>query len=850
MFADAQLFTDETAFLSCFALTFVSFLYLCRMKKFVDVIVPLSIASQFTYSLPPELEGSVQVGCRVVVSFGVKKFYTAIVTKIHTTEPIGFETKSIEEVLDEDPVLLPGQFRFWEWISSYYLCTPGDVYKAALPSGMKPESETTVVYNEDFEASESLGKNEQKLLDLLSADREQCVNRLQKASGLKNILPVVKRLLDKEAIFVKEDLKRHYKPRTEAQVRLVRREMDEAGMQQIFKELSRAKKQLAVLMKYVELSGWAGRNTFLKEVTRKELLEKSGATTAILHGLVDKGIFEVYFQEIGRLDCTEALTQPLNPLNEAQQRAYDAILRSFQEKNVCLLHGVTAGGKTEIYIHLIQQTINAGKQVLYLLPEIALTTQITERLKRVFGGRLGVYHSKFPDAERVEIWQRQLGEKEYDVILGVRSSVFLPFKRLGLVIVDEEHENTYKQQDPAPRYHARSSAIMLASMYGAKVLLGTATPGVESYFNATTGKYGLVELTERYKSIRLPRIELADIKELAHQKRMKGPFSPMLVSEIRKALDNKEQVILFQNRRGFAPMMECHTCGWVPKCKNCDVSLTYHKGLNQLTCHYCGYTEPLHRSCPACGGTELNHRGFGTERIEDDIKRIFPEARIARMDLDTTRTRTAYERIIADFEQGKTDILVGTQMVSKGLDFEHVSVVGILNADIMLNYPDFRSYERAFQLMGQVAGRAGRKNRQGLVILQTKSPELPVIRQVMANDYEQLYYDQLAERQLFRYPPYYRLIYVYLKHRREEVLDLAADFMAEHLRSGLGERVLGPDKPPVARIQTLYIKKMIVKVEQTASMAKVRDYLLSVRQAVLEDERFRTLTVYYDVDPQ
>ncbi len=850
MFADAQLFTDETAFLSCFALTFVSFLYLCRMKKFVDVIVPLSIASQFTYSLPPELEGSVQVGCRVVVSFGVKKFYTAIVTKIHTTEPIGFETKSIEEVLDEDPVLLPGQFRFWEWISSYYLCTPGDVYKAALPSGMKPESETTVVYNEDFEASESLGKNEQKLLDLLSADREQCVNRLQKASGLKNILPVVKRLLDKEAIFVKEDLKRHYKPRTEARVRLVRREMDEAGMQQIFKELSRAKKQLAVLMKYVELSGWAGRDTFLKEVTRKELLEKSGATTAILHGLVDKGIFEVYFQEIGRLDCTEALTQPLNPLNEAQQRAYDAILRSFQEKNVCLLHGVTAGGKTEIYIHLIQQTINAGKQVLYLLPEIALTTQITERLKRVFGGRLGVYHSKFPDAERVEIWQRQLGEKEYDVILGVRSSVFLPFKRLGLVIVDEEHENTYKQQDPAPRYHARSSAIMLASMYGAKVLLGTATPSVESYFNATTGKYGLVELTERYKSIRLPRIELADIKELAHQKRMKGPFSPMLVSEIRKALDNKEQVILFQNRRGFAPMMECHTCGWVPKCKNCDVSLTYHKGLNQLTCHYCGYTEPLHRSCPACGGTELNHRGFGTERIEDDIKRIFPEARIARMDLDTTRTRTAYERIIADFEQGKTDILVGTQMVSKGLDFEHVSVVGILNADIMLNYPDFRSYERAFQLMAQVAGRAGRKNRQGLVILQTKSPELPVIRQVMANDYEQLYYDQLAERQLFRYPPYYRLIYVYLKHRREEVLDLAADFMAEHLRSGLGERVLGPDKPPVARIQTLYIKKMIVKVEQTASMAKVRDYLLSVRQAVLEDERFRTLTVYYDVDPQ
>ena len=479
-----------------------------------------------------------------------------------------------------------------------------------------------------------------------------------------------------------------------------------------------------------------------------------------------------------------------------------------------------------------------------------MTTQITERLKRVFGSRLGVYHSKFPDAERVEIWQKQLGEEEYDVILGVRSSIFLPFKRLGLVIVDEEHENTYKQQDPAPRYHARSSAIMLASMYGAKVLLGTATPSVETYFNATNGKYGLVELKERYKEIQLPHIECVDIKELAHQKRMKGPFSPMLVKEIHDALERKEQVILFQNRRGFAPMIECHTCGWVPKCKNCDVSLTYHKGLNQLTCHYCGCAYQVPRSCPACGGVELQHRGFGTERIEDDIQLIFPEARIARMDLDTTRTRSAYEKIIVDFEQGKTDILIGTQMVSKGLDFQHVSVVGILNADTMLNYPDFRSYERAFQLMAQVAGRAGRKNKRGLVILQTKSPDLPVVHQVIRNDYEQLYYDQLAERQLFRYPPYYRLIYVYLKHRKESVLDLAADTMAQQLRFGLGDRVLGPDKPPIARIQTLYIKKMIVKVEQNVSLAKVRDYLLGVQRSIIEDERFRSLMVYYDVDPQ
>ena len=820
------------------------------MKKYVDVIVPLPIASQYTYSLPPEWEESVQEGCRVVVSFGRKKFYTAIVTKVHYAAPEGYETKDIEEVLDTSPVLLPRQLEFWEWLSTYYLCTLGDVYKAAIPSGMKLESESVVVYNEDFEAVQPLSENEQRLLDLLSSDKEQCVTQLQRSMGVKYILPVVKRLLDKEAVFVKEDLKRNYKPRTEARVRLVNRDLDELGMMTLFNELARAKKQLAVLMKYVELSGWADHGQYVREVTKKELLESSGTTTSVFNGLVDKGIFEVYHHEIGRLDKSDKTISEINALNPAQQDAFVSILENFRQKSVCLLHGVTSSGKTEIYIHLIQEALKQGKQVLYLLPEIALTTQITERLKRVFGNRMGVYHSKFPDAERVEIWQKQLGEGEYDVILGVRSSIFLPFKRLGLVIVDEEHENTYKQQDPAPRYHARSSAIMLASMYGAKVLLGTATPSVESYFNATNGKYGLVELKERYQDIQLPHIDCVDIKELAHQKRMQGPFSPMLVKEIRQALEKKEQVILFQNRRGFAPMIECHTCSWVPKCKNCDVSLTYHKGLNVLTCHYCGCTYQVPRSCPACEGVELQHKGFGTERIEDDIKAIFPEARVARMDLDTTRTRSAYEKIIADFEEGKTDVLIGTQMVSKGLDFERVSMVGILNADSMLNYPDFRSYERAFQLMAQVAGRAGRKNKQGLVILQTKSPDLPVIHQVMRNDYENLYFDQLAERQLFRYPPYYRLIYVYLKHRKESVLDLAAETMAQYLRSGLGDRVLGPDKPPVARVQTLYIKKMIVKVEQTASMGKVRDYLLSVQRAIVEDERFRSLIVYYDVEPQ
>ena len=820
------------------------------MKKYVDVIVPLPIASQYTYSVPAELEESVQEGCRVVVSFGQKKFYTAIVTKVHYVAPENYETKDVEEVLDTSPVILPTQFRFWEWLSTYYLCTLGDVYKAAMPSGMKLESETLVAYNEEFEATVPLPKNEQRILDLLNDDKEQCVTQLQKASGIKSILPIIKRLLEKQAIFVKEDLKRNYKPRTEARVRLTEAYSTEHALRELFDNLGRAKKQLSLLMKYIELSGWMGTASTLKEVSKKDLLDKTGASVSILNSLVEKGVLETYYYEIGRLDKSIKGTLSLNPLNVAQERAFTAIRNSFQEKSVCLLHGVTSSGKTEIYIHLIEDVLRKGQQVLYLLPEIALTTQITERLKRVFGHRLGVYHSKFPDAERVEIWKKQLTDESYDIILGVRSSIFLPFKRLGLIIVDEEHENTYKQQEPAPRYHARSAAIMLAFMYGAKVLLGTATPSVESYFNARKGKYSLVQLKERYKEIRLPHIELVDIKELTRQKRMKGPFSPVLVKEIRSALDRKEQVILFQNRRGFAQMIECRTCGWIPKCKNCDVSLTFHKRLNQLTCHYCGYTQSVAASCPACGGVELLNRGIGTERIEEDIQLTFPDVRVARMDLDTTRSRTAYEKIIADFEQGKTDVLIGTQMISKGLDFEHVNVVGILNADTMLNYPDFRSYERAFQLMAQVAGRAGRKDKQGLVILQTKSPELPVISQVLNNDYEQLYEDQLAERQVFRYPPFYRLIYVYLKHRKEDVLEQAAEMAATLLRTGLGNRVLGPDKPPIARIQTLFIKKIMIKVELTASMTKVRDYLKGVQRTLSEDARFRSLIVYYDVDPQ
>lgn len=820
------------------------------MKKFADVILPLPLHSCFTYSLPDEWADEVQIGCRVVVPFGRKKYYTAIVRNVHYCAPTEYEVKEVSALLDARPILLPRQFKFWEWLSDYYLCTQGDVYKAALPSGLKLESETIVEYNPDFESDVCLPEKEQKILDMLSADPEQCVTKLEKETGIKNILSVIKSLLDKEAIFVKEELRRTYKPKTETRVRLTAVARNEHRLHIFFDELQRrAPKQLDLLMKYLELSGYlSGRD--IKEVSKAELLQRTSATPAVFNGLVDRGVFEVYQQEIGRID--KALLKeviPVNPLNEHQQRAYHSILENFQSKNVCLLHGVTASGKTEVYIHLIEETIRQGKQVLYLLPEIALTAQITERLQRVFGSRLGIYHSKFPDAERVEIWQKQLSEADYDIILGVRSSVFLPFRNLGLVIVDEEHENTYKQQDPAPRYHARNAAIVLASMYGAKTLLGTATPSVETWHNATTGKYGLVELKERYKEIQLPEIIPVDIKELHRKKKMNGPFSPLLLQYIREALEQKEQVILFQNRRGFAPMIECNTCGWVPKCKNCDVSLTYHKGLNQLTCHYCGYTYQLPRICPACEGTDLRNRGFGTEKIEDDIKALFPDARVARMDLDTTRTRTAYERIISDFQQGKTDILIGTQMVSKGLDFDHVSIVGILNADTMLNYPDFRAYERAFQLMAQVAGRAGRKNKRGRVVLQTKSIDHPIIPQVIANDYEAMVGGQLAERQMFHYPPYHRLVYVYLKNRNETLLDLMAQTMAAKLRTVFGNRVLGPDKPPVARVQTLFIRKIVLKIETNAPMARARELLVQVQKEMVAEDRFKSLIVYYDVDP-
>ena len=733
---------------------------------------------------------------RVLVPFGRSKTYLGIVARLHDERPQGYEVKSVAQLMDSEPIITPQQLQLWQWIADYYLAPIGDVYKAALPAGLKAED--------------------------------------------------------------------GYRPKTETYIRLTPAYQNEAALHVALNVLARAPKQLEAFVEYLALSGWdqmdGGRMMDeVGEITREELLNASHASATTLQLLEKRGMLETYEVEVGRLNHGgDYHPELIKPLNSAQQTAYNSILMSMMKRPVTLLHGVTSSGKTEIYIHLIQQALERKEQVLYLLPEIALTVQMMQRLQRVFGNRLGIYHSKYSDAERVEIWKKQLSKNPYDVILGARSAVFLPFQKLGLVIVDEEHETSYKQQDPAPRYHARSAAIMLAKMSNenahsslnpCKVLLGTATPSLESYHNAKTGKYGLVELKERYQGIELPEIQVVDIADLQHRKMMAGPFSPLLLNKVREALERGEQAILFQNRRGFAPMIECKQCGWVPHCQHCDVSLTYHRQMNQLTCHYCGYTYRVPTECPCCGSTELHTRGFGTEKIEEQVREVFPEAHVARMDLDTTRTRNAYERIIMDFGAGRTNILIGTQMISKGLDFDKVSVVGILNADSMLNYPDFRAYEHAFMMMAQVSGRAGRKGKRGLVILQTKSKEVPVIQQVVRNDYLALYKDLIAERQAFHYPPYYHLVYVYLKHRYDDVVNTASIELGSRLRQWFSGRVLGPDKPAVAKVKSQNIRKLVLKLENGIDMKKVREYLLMAQSQMMADKRYNSLQIYYDVDP-
>lgn len=819
---------------------------------FVDVILPLPLAGSFTYRLSESCGTGVQTGSRVVVQFGAKRYYTAIVVRKHDEEPQGdYEIKEVVEVLDAEPIVQPMQLRLWQWIADYYMCSIGDVYKAALPSGLKMESETVVEANPAFVTEKPLKEKEQQLLYALLLNPKQRVQQLLTKCGLKSGMHHIKALLDKGALSIDETLREGYKPKSEVHVRIAEAYRSEEALNEALQSLRRAAKQQQLLLRLIELTECEAPDFVVKkELSRSTLLKEIGMAAAVLNGLIAKGIIETYIVEVGRLnDIVEANEISMSPLSEHQQRAFDVIKESWTTHDVCLLHGVTSSGKTEVYIHLIKEQLEKGRQALFLLPEIALTQQMTERLRRAFGSRLGVYHSKFSDAERVEIWNRQLSDTPYDVILGVRSSVFLPFKNLGLVIVDEEHETTYKQQDPAPRYHARSVAVMLAAYHKGKTLLGTATPSVESYYNAQCGKYALVQMIERFGQVLLPRIEVVDLKEEYRKKRMYGPFSTPLHDAMRNALGEGKQVILFQNRRGYAPMLECAACGWVPKCDRCDVSLTYHRNMHQLECHYCGNVYNVPVQCPKCGTQALGKRGMGTERIEEEVHHFFPTARVARLDLDTTRTKNAYDKILSDFQEGRTDVLIGTQMISKGLDFDNVHVVGIMNADTMLNFPDFRSYERSFQLMAQVAGRAGRRGQQGQVILQTKGVDLPVIQQVVAHDYLGLYADQAAERQLFRYPPFCRLIYIYVKGRDEADVVHAAEAMAAAMHSCFADRVLGPEAPAVARVHALHIRKIMLKAEPALGVARVRQCLTEIQQSLAGQGLLQKVMVYYDVDP-
>ena len=758
--------------------------------KYVDVILPLPLEGFFTYSVPTSLDAEVERGRRVLVPLGRNKTYVAIIVGIHNVKP-DFKCRDILRVLDAKPILLEQQLKLWSWISDYYMSSVGDVMVAALPAGLK-----------EVDA---------------------------------------------------------FRPKMEQYVGLGEKYRSERFLHIALDQLKRAPKQLEVFIAFLALSHWdevsdevPEENILdgISEITRDELMNASRCSAQVIKTLVTNGFLITYEREVGRLNSIgEPHLERIQKLSDAQQTASNQILMSFLKHNVTLLHGVTSSGKTEIYIHLIKQALERKQQVLYLLPEIALTVQIRERLQRIFGDRLGIYHSKYSDAERVEIWQKQLSSHPYDVILGARSAVLLPFQNLGLVIIDEEHETSFKQQDPAPRYHARSVAIMLAQMYGAKTLLGTATPSFESYYNAQSKKFGHVTLSTRYKGVELPEIQVVDIKDLQHRKMMNGPFSPDLILAIHSAINSGEQVILFQNRRGFAPMIECKECGWVPHCSRCDVSLTYHRTQGVLSCHYCGSVYPVPSTCPNCGSESLISRGYGTEKIEDKVLEIFPDIKVARMDLDTTRSRHAYERIITDFSAGRTQLLIGTQMVTKGLDFDNVSVVGILNADSMLNYPDFRAYEHAFMMMSQVSGRAGRRGKRGRVILQTKSPQLPVIRQVVSNDYEQFFNQQLEERHDFCYPPYQRLIDIYLKHKDAKLVDAAAKDMVVRLQQYFGSRVLGPDRPSVSMIKTMNIRKIVLKLELGIDIKKVRECLRAVRSALLDNPRNSSIQVYFDVDP-
>ena len=822
-----------------------------KARLYAEVILPLPLFGTFTYSIPTTLEGKAAVGHRVIVPFGRKKYYTGIIESITPVAPEGFEVKDISSVLDPWPVVKHPQLKLWEWIAEYYLCTAGDVYKAAVPAGLKVESETFIELNPDYEEMPDARMTDREAITMQSLyhNGKMTPAEISKKTGLNSIESTISSMVERRMLIIAEKLIERYRPKKETLVRLAVDRNDNEAMHKVFDAVKGAKKQEMMLITLLDNLNKRQQQQLPPEVPRQHLLEQSGLSPAILAALASKGIVEIFTREINRFNYTGTEQGELPKLSAPQSEALDSIHRMFIDKNVTLLHGVTSSGKTEIYIHLIDYILKKGSQALYLVPEIALTTQLTRRLQKVFGKRVIIYHSKFSDNERVDIWKRMLHDPSPCVVIGARSSLFLPFSRLGLVIVDEEHESSYKQFDPAPRYNARDCAIVLASMHGAKTLLGSATPAIETYYKALNGRYGLVTLSERYEGVQLPLIEIVDLNDERRRGRISGPMSARLAMMSREAVKGGEQVILFHNRRGFAPVVVCKQCGYVPKCQNCDVSLTYHRKAGEMVCHYCGATYKLPTICPACKEPAIEVYGYGTERIEEIAESSFPGARIMRMDLDTTRNKDSYLNIINDFSLGKADILVGTQMVTKGLDFERVSLVGILNADNLINFPDFRASERAFNMLEQVAGRAGRRNKRGLVIVQTSQPAHPILSYLQAHNYEGFYEHELEERRRYGYPPFTRVINIYLKHRDEDLLIRAAAGYAETLRHLFGNRILGPDEPHIARIQSLYIRKIMLKVEIQASMSKVKAILRSVYEAQMADKSLRSLVVYYDVDP-
>ena len=846
-----------------------------RITLFAEILLPLPIPGSFTYRVPYELNDKAKVGQRAVVQFGKTKIMSGLIVSLTTEVPDCNNIKYLLDILDDDPVVNARQLQLWNWISSYYLCYPGEVMQAALPSALKLSSESKIMLSEDFEVDGmTLSDNEFLIVEALQIQPQLTITEVSKIIGYKKVMPLIKTMIEKKIVVMQEELQQKYKAKYERYVRLSNTYRDEDKMHELMDSLSkRAYKQLELLMAFLVLGGSADN-----EVLASDLLKKADATSNILSTLVDKSVFETYQKRVSRLKEYKALTDVNSiVLTEKQQEAYDAIHRGFDEEKPVLLHGVTASGKTEIYIKLIQETLDEGRQVLYLLPEIALTEQIINRLKKYFGDRVGVYHSRYDNNERVEIWQQvmnfrsqrvnestgqrvetqrlcdsvslRLCDSKYQIIIGSRSAVFLPFSDLGLIIVDEEHDSSFKQIDPAPRYSARDLAALMSKMFHARLLLGSATPSFESYFNAKQNKYHLVSLTERYGGVEMPEIIVDDLRVETRRKTMQANFGKTLVEAMNKTLEEKNQVILFQNRRGFSLRIECDHCNYIPQCINCDVSLIYHKNQNIMKCHYCGYTASVPTECPNCHSTDLKMHGFGTERIEDDLKVVFPDANSARLDLDTTRTKNSYQYILEQFQNKETDILVGTQMVTKGLDFDSVKVVGVLNADNMLSFPDFRAYERSFQLMEQVSGRAGRKGDKGKVIIQTYQPYHPVILNVMSHDYVKFYEEQMPIRRQFNYPPYSRLVMIKLKDVDNIKLNKAASELAKIFRHVFKENLLGPEYPIVSRVKNQYIKQMIIKISKELNSNKVKDYIKNTIEDFKHNNEFKSVKIQIDVDP-